>query len=213
MLMSKSLPALSEIQRHEVEELHTIMMTSDLPFSGLAMPVMGMDRAISTSSPYSPVVSESSRDSLYTSSFNSPTDTNEGSDEPCNFAKQEPGDSEHVMNSNNEIVCAIKSEPVEVASCSSAIPLVKRPRGRPRKPRSEISLSLKNVKGRSKTGCLTCRKRKKKCDERKPKCKNCAQNSVTCEGYPRLAVWKNGKEKAAAQSESSIEISSLWHRC
>ncbi len=48
----------------------------------------------------------------------------------------------------------------------------KRPRGRPRK------LSLvpptpggpKATKGRSKTGCITCRKRKKKCDEAKPRC-------------------------------------------
>lgn len=50
---------------------------------------------------------------------------------------------------------------------------VKRPRGRPRKisviPAS-ASASKMN-KGRSKTGCITCRKRKKKCDEAKPRCK------------------------------------------
>jgi hypothetical protein len=48
----------------------------------------------------------------------------------------------------------------------------KRPRGRPRKhPLDSIALMNKVTKGRSKTGCITCRKRKKKCDEAKPRCK------------------------------------------
>jgi hypothetical protein len=52
-------------------------------------------------------------------------------------------------------------------------PLVKRPRGRPRKnPSTNIPvLASKVTKGRSKTGCITCRRRKKKCDETKPECK------------------------------------------
>ena len=48
----------------------------------------------------------------------------------------------------------------------------KRPRGRPRKhPLTAHTAGNKITKGRSKTGCLTCRKRKKKCDEAKPRCK------------------------------------------
>ena len=48
----------------------------------------------------------------------------------------------------------------------------KRPRGRPRKhPLLPTLTPHKITKGRSKTGCLTCRKRKKKCDEAKPRCK------------------------------------------
>ena len=56
---------------------------------------------------------------------------------------------------------------------SDAAPLkAKRPRGRPRKhPLTPIVSTNKITKGRSKTGCLTCRKRKKKCDEAKPRCK------------------------------------------
>jgi hypothetical protein len=54
----------------------------------------------------------------------------------------------------------------------------KRPRGRPRKhPLTSLVASNKVTKGRSKTGCLTCRKRKKKCDEAKPRC-----TSHTCTG-------------------------------
>jgi hypothetical protein len=48
---------------------------------------------------------------------------------------------------------------------------VKRPRGRPRKHPKPSPESLARVaKGRSKTGCITCRRRKKKCDETKPGC-------------------------------------------
>jgi hypothetical protein len=49
---------------------------------------------------------------------------------------------------------------------------IRRARGRPRihPPRSPTTLA-KQAKARSKTGCTTCRKRKKKCDETKPFCK------------------------------------------
>ena len=47
----------------------------------------------------------------------------------------------------------------------------KKRRGRPRKnPPSPANSMAKVAKGRSKTGCLTCRRRKKKCDEGKPAC-------------------------------------------
>ncbi len=50
---------------------------------------------------------------------------------------------------------------------------VKRPRGRPRKhPKPSPESLAKVAKGRSKTGCITCRRRKKKCDETKPGCKS-----------------------------------------
>lgn len=51
----------------------------------------------------------------------------------------------------------------------------KRPRGRPRKmPPDTAIFTSKIMKGRSKTGCITCRRRKKKCDESKPRCKSSA---------------------------------------
>ncbi|KAI0444662.1 fungal-specific transcription factor domain-containing protein [Xylaria telfairii] len=73
----------------------------------------------------------------------------------------------------------------------------KRPRGRPRKhPLNPQVANSKITKGRSKTGCITCRKRKKKCDEAKPRCLNCEKNAVVCEGYHEKTLWKSGKEKA-----------------
>jgi hypothetical protein len=73
---------------------------------------------------------------------------------------------------------------------------VPRKRGRPRKhPLPSPEGHLKVAKGRSKTGCITCRRRKKKCDETKPACLNCQKNAVVCEGYPPKEIWKSGKQK------------------
>ncbi|KAF9889188.1 hypothetical protein FE257_007677 [Aspergillus nanangensis] len=80
---------------------------------------------------------------------------------------------------------------------STAAPAnVPRKRGRPRKhPLPVPGGQAKITKGRSKTGCITCRRRKKKCDETKPACLNCQKNAVVCEGYPPKEIWKSGKQK------------------
>lgn len=38
-------------------------------------------------------------------------------------------------------------------------------------------------KRRVKTGCVTCRKRRVKCDERKPSCQRCEVANISCDGY------------------------------
>lgn len=51
--------------------------------------------------------------------------------------------------------------------------LTKRKRGRPKNPQlAAAAEAQRNATGRSKTGCITCRRRKKKCDEAKPTCKH-----------------------------------------
>ncbi|ETN45934.1 uncharacterized protein HMPREF1541_00116 [Cyphellophora europaea CBS 101466] len=41
---------------------------------------------------------------------------------------------------------------------------------------------------RVKTGCLTCRRRKKKCDESRPECRGCVRNHLTCQ-WPQTVLW------------------------
>jgi hypothetical protein len=41
---------------------------------------------------------------------------------------------------------------------------------------------------RTKTGCMTCRRRKKKCDEERPFCNNCPRGRFTCEEYSTTRV-------------------------
>jgi hypothetical protein len=46
---------------------------------------------------------------------------------------------------------------------------------------------------RAKTGCGTCRRRKKKCDEAKPECNNCTRIGIICQGYvEKMMLQKNG---------------------
>ncbi|KAJ5281952.1 maltose acetyltransferase [Penicillium angulare] len=43
---------------------------------------------------------------------------------------------------------------------------------------------------RTKTGCMTCRRRKKKCDEQHPSCNNCLRGGFLCEGYSSRSTWQ-----------------------
>ncbi|KAL3423809.1 C6 transcription factor [Phlyctema vagabunda] len=123
----------------------------------------------------------------------------EGDDEKDNDAednvfllpKMEPGEDEVNLAEMKE--ASVPTSPGEPRQ-------LKRPRGRPRKyPKQTAESMAKVAKGRSKTGCKTCRKRKKKCDEAKPHCMNCEKNNVKCEGYPEMTIWKSGKEKKAEE--------------
>jgi hypothetical protein len=50
--------------------------------------------------------------------------------------------------------------------------------------------AARSARKRTKTGCLTCRKRRIKCDEGKPVCKNCMKSKRQCEGYNQRVVFK-----------------------
>lgn len=45
---------------------------------------------------------------------------------------------------------------------------------------------------RSHKGCWTCKQRKKKCDEAKPKCMVCSSLDISCQGYGVRLTWGNG---------------------
>ncbi|KAF1848480.1 uncharacterized protein K460DRAFT_403761 [Cucurbitaria berberidis CBS 394.84] len=102
----------------------------------------------------------------------------------------------------------VKEEPLaEDEPISPTEPVrIRRARGRPRihPPRSPTA-GAAGAK-RSKTGCTTCRKRKKKCDETKPFCLSCQKNNIHCEGYKPVEIWKSGKERAAEARKRSLDI-------
>ncbi|KAJ5103721.1 hypothetical protein N7532_004250 [Penicillium argentinense] len=99
---------------------------------------------------------------------------------------------------DDEDIQSIKPSEVGNQQNAGAPAAVPRKRGRPRKhPLPAPGNQAKVTKGRSKTGCITCRRRKKKCDETKPACLNCQKNAVVCEGYPPKEIWKSGRQKMA----------------
>ncbi|KAF4447495.1 hypothetical protein F53441_8979 [Fusarium austroafricanum] len=60
---------------------------------------------------------------------------------------------------------------------------------------------------RSRTGCFTCRKRKKKCDESKPVCSGCKRNKLDCiwpEPQPAKAASRSSFGAASTSSQASV---------
>jgi hypothetical protein len=54
---------------------------------------------------------------------------------------------------------------------------------------SEASKRHKRYAPKVRTGCLTCKKRRVKCDETKPKCLKCLNSDYQCNGYAPPKAW------------------------
>lgn len=68
------------------------------------------------------------------------------------------------------------------------------------------------IKRRTRTGCLTCRKRRIKCDERKPHCFNCERSKKLCLGYevlPAAGKRRDAEEELAKKPEHRLSVHDL----
>ncbi|SCU84136.1 LANO_0C00540g1_1 [Lachancea nothofagi CBS 11611] len=61
------------------------------------------------------------------------------------------------------------------------------------------------MKKRSTTGCLTCRRRRKKCDEQKPVCKGCERNFLPCEWPQCPGIRRRRRRREAPQGPLLLE--------
>ncbi|EXJ86408.1 hypothetical protein A1O3_03359 [Capronia epimyces CBS 606.96] len=52
----------------------------------------------------------------------------------------------------------------------------------------------KPKQSKSRNGCMTCKKKRLKCDETKPSCVQCQKRSVVCEGYKKDYKWRGFDE-------------------
>ncbi|KAH9829067.1 Fungal specific transcription factor domain [Teratosphaeria destructans] len=55
---------------------------------------------------------------------------------------------------------------------------------------AQAVLKARLARKRTKTGCLTCRKRRIKCGEERPVCKNCIKSKRHCEGYNQRVIFR-----------------------
>ena len=65
----------------------------------------------------------------------------------------------------------------------------------------------------SRTGCATCKRRRKKCDQGRPACHNCIKRHIRCEGYQQPFVWQSIRgrdqgEAAAGPHTGQVELQS-----
>ncbi|KAJ6013311.1 hypothetical protein N7540_007902 [Penicillium herquei] len=58
----------------------------------------------------------------------------------------------------------------------------------------------------TRSGCLTCKKRRKGCDKAKPSCNNCIKQGRVCEGYGSLWVEPLGPSTQTFQQDASTEF-------
>ncbi|KAJ5795680.1 transcriptional regulator family: Fungal Specific TF [Penicillium psychrosexuale] len=190
-----------DLNGSEVQENHR----SDIPISSLG--VRGSVIRGSTSSASTGVsTDDASVDSLDWNSEHSPEQ-----DQPLKGYSQFDAQLNDIMELPKvEEVDELGDDLLNIkqADVESGAPAVPRKRGRPRKhPLPAPGGQAKVTKGRSKTGCITCRRRKKKCDETKPSCQNCQKNAVVCEGYPLKEIWKSGRQRVAdARSQSLTAV-------
>ncbi|CCH42806.1 Mediator of RNA polymerase II transcription subunit 23 [Wickerhamomyces ciferrii] len=64
----------------------------------------------------------------------------------------------------------------------------------------------KKIRKRTRTGCLTCRKRRIKCDERKPSCLNCEKSKKCCAGYVDVIKKNNRKSTNTTTTQAIITV-------
>ncbi|KAG9240058.1 fungal-specific transcription factor domain-containing protein [Calycina marina] len=68
-------------------------------------------------------------------------------------------------------------------------------------------LTMAPTGSRTKTGCFTCRIRKKKCDEEKPFCLNCRSREIVCHAYDAKPAWMYGMRSWRIEVMQSKEAS------
>ncbi|KAF6826093.1 C6 finger domain-containing protein [Colletotrichum musicola] len=54
---------------------------------------------------------------------------------------------------------------------------------------------------RPRHGCLSCKRRKRKCDEKRPECGPCKRRRISCEGYVKTLRWVGDSASQAAESQ------------
>nr|OQO32177.1 hypothetical protein B0A51_00546 [Rachicladosporium sp. CCFEE 5018] len=53
------------------------------------------------------------------------------------------------------------------------------------------------------TGCVTCKKRRVKCDEKQPACDRCAKAKIVCGGYhvPKALIFESSRSKSSSEDD------------
>ncbi|KAF1963514.1 hypothetical protein CC80DRAFT_7924 [Byssothecium circinans] len=182
-------------------------MISTVPFGH---PPPKAHARLSISSSPQPSMSSSSDSPIYSSAFDTSTLADSETQSEARINSRDTSNEIVPKIEETDLQLAdVKAEPVaDDPPVSPTGPVrLRRARGRPRihPPRSPTN-AAKQAKARSKTGCTTCRKRKKKCDETKPFCLSCQKNNIHCEGYKPVEIWKSGKDKAAEARRMSVEV-------
>ena len=73
------------------------------------------------------------------------------------------------------------------------------------------AVASKLSRKRTKTGCLTCRKRRIKCGEERPICNNCIKSKRPCEGYSQRVIFKPATLDWRSPQQSMMGSTVAYH--
>lgn len=65
-----------------------------------------------------------------------------------------------------------------------------------------LTMAKNTDRKRTFTGCITCRQRRAKCDERRPACSSCERRGIKCEGYAPKLVWVTDDREYSEERQS-----------
>ncbi|KIW14609.1 hypothetical protein PV08_07393 [Exophiala spinifera] len=67
-----------------------------------------------------------------------------------------------------------------------------------------VEEASKRKQPKSRNGCISCKARRRKCDETKPFCEQCTRRGLTCGGYPKFLKWREFGRKLAKDQPRSL---------
>lgn len=65
--------------------------------------------------------------------------------------------------------------------------------------------TINKPRTKSRNGCITCKKKRLKCDETKPSCVNCSKKNIVCGGYATNFKWKLFNESKASSGDQVLK--------
>ncbi|KAG9832614.1 hypothetical protein KCU63_g14058, partial [Aureobasidium melanogenum] len=77
------------------------------------------------------------------------------------------------------------------------------------KPRRDGAAVAKPKQSKSRNGCVTCKAKRLKCDEKKPGCEQCKKRNVDCGGYKKDFKWRPFEETNVASNIAKQNNGSL----
>ncbi|CAH6718670.1 hypothetical protein CLIB1444_01S11936 [[Candida] jaroonii] len=69
-----------------------------------------------------------------------------------------------------------------------------------------VSDQIKPKLTKSRNGCLTCKKKRLKCDETKPACLKCLKKNIECGGYATKFKWRSFNDNSDDKSETDFQM-------
>lgn len=106
-----------------------------------------------------------------------------------------------IQPSSNWTAFTCRPDAVQVRGTRTPVPIA--PNGETKKKEE----AQKRKQRKSRNGCVTCKTKRRKCDESKPSCQQCSRRRIECGGYAKGLKWKPvGTFKDVSRAENGTHL-------